>query len=243
MKNNKLHDLLTNLRLHGIKAAVDTELAQAEKEGSPTTEVLLRLLTQEYAFRQQRSFDYRIGQAKIPWDWTLTTFPFDRQPGVNKAQIMSLAQLDFIQRAENIVLIGNTGTGKSGIAVGILRQALIEGYRGRFYTAQDLLDELYTSLADRNTSKLIKKLSKYDLLVIDELGYLTLNKEQVNAFFKLMSERYGRKGTIITTNLQYEAWYELFNRKELVDALLDRLRHRCITINIDGPSLRAPVQL
>lgn len=242
MKNNKLHDLLTTLRLHGIKAAVDSELARAEKQGSTTAEVLLRLLSQEYAYRQQRSFDYRIGQAKIPWDWTLTSFPFDRQPGVNKAQIMSLAQLDFIQRAENIVLIGNTGTGKSGIAVGILRQALIEGYRGRFYTAQDLLDELYTSLADRNTSRLIKKLSRYDLLVIDELGYLTLNKEQVNAFFKLMNERYGRKGTIITTNLQYEAWYELFNRKDLVDALLDRLRHRCITINIDGPSLRVPVQ-
>jgi DNA replication protein DnaC len=78
--------------------------------------------------------------------------------------------------------------------------------------------------------------------LIDELGYLTLNKEQVNAFFKLMNERYGRKGTIITTNLQYESWYELFNRKDLVDALLDRLRHRCITINIDGPSLRVPVQ-
>jgi DNA replication protein DnaC len=242
MKNNKLHDLLTTLRLHGIKAAVDSELAQAEKQGSPTAEVLLRLLSQEYAYRQQRSFDYRLGQAKIPWDWTLTTFPFDRQPGLNKVQIMSLAQLDFVQRAENIVLIGNTGTGKSGIAVGILRQALIEGYRGRFYAAQDLLDELYTSLADRNTSKLINKLSRYDLLVIDELGYLTINKEQVNAFFKLMSERYGRKATIITTNLPYEAWYELFNRKDLVDALLDRLRHRCITINIDGPSLRAPVQ-
>ncbi len=117
---------------------------------------------------------------------------------------------------------------------------MINGYRGRFYNAQDLLDELYASLADRSTAKLIKKLCNYPILVIDELGYLTLKSEQINAFFKLMGERYSRASTIITTNLTYPEWYDLFQRKELVDALLDRLKHRCITINIDGPSLRVP---
>ncbi len=88
--------------------------------------------------------------------------------------------------------------------------------------------------------KLIKRLCNYPILVIDELGYLTLKPEQVNAFFKLMGERYGKSSTIITTNLEYEEWYDLFRKKPLVDALLDRLKHRCITIKINGPSLRIP---
>ncbi len=139
------------------------------------------------------------------------------------------------------MFIGNPGTGKTGLGIGLLRQALVAGYRGRFFNAQDLLDELYASLADRTTPKLIKQLFNYDVLLIDELGYLTLKPEQVNAFFKLMGERYGRKSTIITTNLDYPGWYDLFKRKSLVDALIDRLQHRCITIKIDGPSLRTPV--
>jgi len=103
---------------------------------------------------------------------------------------------------------------------------------------KDLLDELYASLADRSSRKLINRLCRFDLLVIDELGYLTLKPEQINAFFKLMGERYGKKSTILTTNLDYPEWYDLFQRKSLVDALLDRLKHRCITIRIDGLSLR-----
>lgn len=123
---------------------------------------------------------------------------------------------------------------------GVLRPGLVSGLRGRFYKAQDLLDELYASMADRSTPRLMKRLVRYDLLVIDGLGYLTLNSEQVNAFFKLMDERYSRKSTIITSNLDYPQWYDLFQRKPLVDALLDRLNHHCITIRISGPSLRVP---
>jgi len=238
--NETLHHLLNQLRLNGMAKFLDQELQRAEKEGSPVSEIIYRLLLQEQAFRQERSLLYRLQHAKVPWDWTLKTFPFDKQPGVNKAQIQQLAGLSFLERTENIVFIGNPGTGKSGLAIGLLYQALISGYRGRFYNAQDLLDELYASLADRSTPRLMKRLCTYQPLVIDELGYLTLKSEQVNSFFKLMGERYGRKSTIITTNLTYPEWYDLFQKKPLVDALLDRLKHRCITIRIDGPSLRTP---
>jgi len=238
--NDKLHQILTDLRLKGMAQALDQELQRAEKEGLPVSEVIERLLVQEQVYRQERSQSYRLKQAKIPWDWTLRTFPFDRQPGVSKAQIQQLAGLSFLERKENIVFIGDPGTGKSGLASGLLRQALLSGYRGRFYHAQDLIDDLYASLADRTTPKLIQNLCRYDLLLIDELGYLTLKPEQVNAFFKLMGERYGRKSSIITTNLDYPDWYELFQKKSLVDALLDRLNHHCITIRIDGPTLRVP---
>jgi DNA replication protein DnaC len=236
--NQKLHQLLIQLRLKGMAGALDHEIQRAEKEASPVSEVLNRLLTEEQAYRQDQSLISRLKRARIPWDWTLKTFPFDKQPGVSKAQIQELAGLAFVERKENLVLIGNPGTGKSGLAIGLLRQALLSGYRGRFYHAQDLLDELYASLADRSSARLIRRLCRYDLLLIDELGYLTLKPEQVNAFFKLMGERYGKKSTILTSNLDYPEWYDLFQRKTLVDALLDRLKHYCITIRINGPSLR-----
>ena len=236
----KIHQLLIELKLMGMANVLEQELKRAEKEGTSVSEVLNRLLMEEQAYRQERSLNNRIKQAKIPWDWTLKTFPFDQQSGISKPQIQQLAGLSFLERVENIVFIGNPGTGKSGLAIGLLRKALVAGYRGRFYNAQDLLDELYASLADRSSPKLIKKLCRYQILLIDELGYLTLKSEQANAFFKLMGERYGKTSTIITTNLDYSEWYDLFHRKPLVDALLDRLQHRCITIRIDGPSLRLP---
>jgi DNA replication protein DnaC len=237
---NKIPDLLKSLRLNGMSQALERELDLAETEDLPASTVIERLLIEEFHYRQERSLIYRIEQAAMPWPWTLQSFPFDQQPGVSKSQIMSLASLAFLERAKNIVFIGDPGAGKTGLAIGLLREALVSGFRGRFYKAQDLLDELYASLADRSTPRLLKKLARYDLLVIDELGYLTLNPEQVNAFFKLMEERYNHKSTIITTNLDYPQWYELFQRKPLVDALLDRLKHHCITIRISGHSLRVP---
>ncbi|MFC1833881.1 IS21-like element helper ATPase IstB [Thermodesulfobacteriota bacterium] len=236
----KLLDLLKTLKLKGMSQALERELALADKEGLAAAQVIERLVTQEFIYRQERSLLYHMKQGRMPCPWTLQSFPFDRQPGVNKSQIMGLASVAFVDRTENIVLIGDPGTGKTGLAIGLLRQALVSGRRGRFYKAQDLLDELYASLADRSSPKLFKRLAKYDVLVIDELGCLTLNSEQINAFFKLMDERYSRKSTIITTNLDYPQWYELFKRKPLVDALLERLKHHCITIGISGSSLRTP---
>ncbi len=153
---------------------------------------------------------------------------------------MGLAKLSFIERNNNVIFIGKTGTGKSGIAMSLLRLAVLNGYRGHFYNAQDMLNELYASLADRTTSKLLHTLSNYDVIVIDELGYVTLTPEQINIFFKLIDMRYQKKTTIITTNLDFEAWYEVFKHKELVDAMLDILNHGCTVIRIDGTSLRVP---
>ena len=105
--------------------------------------------------------------------------------------------------------------------------------------AQDLFDEMYQSLADHHSRKLLNRLIRLDVILIDEMGYINLRPEQSNIFFKLMEERYGRKATI-TTNLEYDHWYDFLGKKEMVGALLDRLRHRCTTISIDGPSLRIP---
>lgn len=236
----QIHAQLARLRLRGIAAVLEAELDRAEREGAPPAEVVKRLLAAEEAQRRERSLAYRLTQAKLPWRWTLDSFPFDRQPGVDRGQIRALAGLDFLRRNENILLIGPPGTGKTGIALALLREACLNGHAARFYNAQVLLDELYASLADRSTPKLLAQLARFQPLLIDELGYLTLKSEQSNAFFRLMDQRYGRVSTLITTNLEPTAWYELFANKALVDALLDRLQHRCITIRIDGPSLRTP---
>ena len=238
-----LHALLQELNFKGMARVLDTELDRAERNGVCGAELVHRLLSEQASFQRERSLVNRVAQARLPWQWTIDTFPFCAQAGVNKAQILGLADLEFVRRADNLVLIGAPGTGKTGIALGLLRQACINGWRGRFYSAQTLLDELYASLADRTTTKLLTSLARMQPLCIDELGYLNLKTEQVNAFFRLMDQRYGRVSTIITTNLDCPQWYELFNNKPLVDALLDRLQHHCITIRIEGPSLRsiAPV--
>jgi DNA replication protein DnaC len=237
---DKLQTLLTRLRFDGMAAALDKELERAEQEATPASELVYRLLCAEAASQRQKSLAYRLKQARLPWDWTLETFPFNEQPSINKGQIKTLAGLDFLSRANNIVLSGKTGTGKTGIAIGILREACLNGYRGRFYDAQDLLDELYASLADRTSTRLLKRLSRLQPLVIDKVDNLNVKPEQANAFFRLIDQRYNRVSTIITTSLDLAEWYELFGKKDLVDALLDRLQHRCIAINIDGPSLRSP---
>jgi len=235
--------LLEELKFKGMAEVIDQQIALAE-DGISTQEIICNLLKEEYRFRQERSLINRIRNAKMPWYWTLNSFPFEKQPDVNKNQIMTLAGLDFLHRGENIIFHGKTGVGKSGLAIGLLRQALISGARGRFYDVQRLLDDLYASLADRTTTKLLNSLCRYDILLLDELGYLTLNNEQMNAFFKLMKERYeAGKSTIITTNLEPENWYTLLQPKDMVDALLDRLYHRCIVIKIDGNSLRSPSSL
>jgi DNA replication protein DnaC len=233
---------LQGLRLLGIAGALEAELERAERQGSAHTEVFARLFEHEIAYQRERSLAYRLKHANLPWPWTLESFPFERQPGVNKSQILTLAGLDFIKRKENILLIGKTGVGKSGVAIGLLREACLNGYRGAFYSAQGLLDELYTSLADRSTSRLIKSLSRLSVLVVDELSYMTLKPEQCNAFFRLMDQRYDRVSTIITSNLDPDEWHTVFQNRNLLDALLDRLQHHCIKIHIVGPSLRAPVK-
>jgi len=237
---DNIEQLLRSIHLRKIAEILDEELRAAEKKQLSYQEFLARLLRAQYHYRQETALKWRIRQARIPEEWTLETFPFDRQPGVSRKQIRAFAELEFIPRAENLVLIGGTGVGKTGLASGLLLKALQNGYRGLFIRAQDLFDEMYASLADRATRKLINRLARIDVVCVDEMGYLNLKPEQTNIFFKLMEERYRRKPTIITTNLDYEEWPNFLGNKALVDALLSRLRHQCHTVRIDGPSLREP---
>jgi DNA replication protein DnaC len=234
----ELEQLMKNLHLKRIIEIYDEQLKAADKEDASYSDFLVRLLRAEWHSRQEQSLKTRIKRARLPEVWSLETFPFNKQPGVNRRQIRTFAELDFIPKAENIVFIGKSSMGKTGLASGILLKALENGYRGQFVRAQDLFDEMYASLADRSSRKLLNRLVKLDVLLIDELGYLNVKPEQANIFFKLIEERYRHRPTIITTNLSYDEWPNFLGNPEMVNALLNRLRHYCYTIRIEGPELR-----
>jgi len=234
----ELEQLLKNLKLKRMDTIYDEQLRAAEKEQVSYSEFLTRLMRAQFHARQEGALEWRIRRANLPESWTLETFPFARQPGVNRKQIRGFAELEFIAKAENIVFAGKTGVGKTGLACGLLLKALENGYRCQFIKAQDLFDEMYASLADRSSRQLLKRLARLHVLAIDELGYVNLKPEQSNIFFKLMEERYRRYPTIITTNLAYDEWPNFLGSRPLVEALLSRVRHQCHTVQIDGPSLR-----
>ncbi len=238
--NEELEQLLKNLKLRRILDIYDEQLRAAEKEDVSYSEFLTRLMRAQWHARQEQALEWRIRNAKLPERWSLDTFPFARQPSVNRKQIRTFAELDFVTKKENIVFIGPTGVGKSGLASGILLKAIENGYRWQFIRAQDLFDEMYASLADRSTRQLLKRLARLDVLLVDELGYLNLKPEQSNIFFKLMEERYHRRPSIITSNLDYDEWPNFLGNRAMVEALLSRLRHYCHTVRINGPSLRDP---
>lgn len=237
--NEELEQLLASLRLKKVAELLEEHLAKADKEGLPFQKLMVRLLRAEWESRQHSALAWRIKNARMPEQWTLESFPFKKQTGVLRRQILTFAELDFIAKAENIVFVGPTGVGKTGLACGLLLKALQNGRRAIFIKAQDLFDEMYASLADRSSRKLVNHLARVDVLCIDEMGYLNLKQEQTNIFFKLMEERHRRRPTIITTNLDYAEWHGFLGNKALVEALLSRLRERCHTVKIEGPCLRA----
>ena len=237
---DEIEQLLKNLKLGRMHAIYDQQLHAAEKQQVSYSEFIAALLRAQWHHRQESALEWRIRRANLPERWSLETFPYSRQPGVKRKQIQAFAELDFVAKHENLVFIGPTGVGKTGLACGILLKALQNGLRCQFIRAQDLFDEMYASLADRSTRKLINHLARLDVLLIDEFGYLNLKPEQSNTFFKLMEERYHRHSTIVTTNLGYDEWHNFLGNKSMVQALLSRLRHYCHTVPIDGPSLREP---
>lgn len=234
-----LERLLKQLGLSRMADILKERLRQCQHESWSYRRFLADLLEEELAHRRQRALERRIKQANLPEGWCLETFPFHLQHGVNRAQINELAELDFLRDGTNVVFIAGTGRGKTGLSCSLLKKALLNGHTGMRQKVQNLLDDLHRSIADRRTKNLLRRLTRLDVLVADEMGHLTINADQANLFFKLIDDRYeARKSTIITTNLPYDDWGQYLKNPPLTAALLSRLRHRCITIEIDGPDIR-----
>ena len=175
----------------------------------------------------------RLNRAKIPEQLVMETFPFDQQPHLNKKKVLSLYDsFDYITKQQNLILVGPTGAGKTGLASAFLIQAVNRGYTGRFFEFPVLIELLYNAVADHSETKLIKKLASYDCLVIDELGYVEVEPVQVGLFFTLMHKRHKKKTTIITSNLGFQQWSSFLKNDHLTAALIDRLTENSHVINM-----------
>ena len=163
----ELEQLLKNLKLRRILEIYDEQLRVADKDDISYSEFLTRLVRAQWQAKQEGTLELRIRRANLPERWSLETFPFARQPGVNRKQIRGFAELEFIAKAENIVFMGETARGKTGLACSLLMKALENGYRCEFIKAQDLFDEMYASLADRSSRRLLKHLARLDVLLVD----------------------------------------------------------------------------
>ena len=217
---DEIRPVLKNLH-YADAAMLDDELAHAEKKDLGYQELIARLLRAQYHHRQETALAWRIRRAGLPEQWTLESFPWKRQPGVSQKQIRGFAELDFVAKGENIVFVGPTGVGKTGLATGLVLKALQNGYRALFVRAQDLFDEMYASLADRSSRKLLNRLSRVDLLCIDEMGYLNRRPEQTNS-----SQAHGG-ATAALPHSPLTSLRECITSgtRRWVDALLSRLRH------------------
>jgi DNA replication protein DnaC len=227
---NDLQAHLDPLKLRKIRELIEEHLVRDQKEKPSYSAFLLELLRQEVHDKRERAIQTRIRLSGLSERWALNTYPFPLQKGISRRHHEEFAELDFLNRAENIVWIGPTGVGKSGLSGAILHQALLSGRTGRCFKAQDLFDELGASVADRSTQMFLHRLAKLDLLLIDELGYVNPKPDQVNKFFRLIDKRRGKKSTLITSNLGYQEWASFLGNPNLTAALLNRLIERVHTI-------------
>ncbi|OGS04990.1 MAG: hypothetical protein A3G41_04790 [Elusimicrobia bacterium RIFCSPLOWO2_12_FULL_59_9] len=240
---DEIHNLSEALKLWDVRQAVAEALRRAQKDKPSYSAFLLELLRREHEGQRNRAIAARLRRSGLREFWTLESFPFHIQKCVNKRAMYELAELDFIDRGESVVFIGQAAVGKSGLASSILVKALYAGKRCQAIAAQDLFEELGASHADRSARTLLKRLAHLDALLIEELGYLNIpDPRQINAFFRLMDERCSRRSTIITTNLGFEEWGKFLGNAPLVAALLSRLLQKCrtITFSKDAVNLRNP---
>lgn len=236
-----IHAVLEALKLRKMREIAQEGLKSAQAKKPSYSAFLLSLLRQEHEDKRRRAVESRIRQAALPERWTLETYPFHVQTCVSKKQHLELAELDFVARSENIVWMGGTGVGKTGLASSILLKALYAGRTGKLVKAQDLFDEFSASLADRSTQALLKRLSRLDVLLVDELGYVTPQPGQINNFFRLVENRYNKRPTLITTNLGYKEWPKFLGNGPMAAALLRRLLHNCHTVTFPkGVNLSKP---
>ena len=232
---------LKTLGLTSMERILDEELARAATDHSSPAVTLERLLAIEAHGRIERRIERRIKESKLPERKLLADFDFDFQTGVDKAQIMDLATLAFVERSQGLILAGNSGTGKSNIAKALLLIGCQQCYRCRYTTAAQMLKDLMASLADDSLHKKLKRYTSPRILLIDEVGFDRLEQESArnaSLFFKVIDGRYGKGSTILTTNVDFKELGDYLGDPVITTAIVDRMVHYSIIINVQGPSWR-----
>lgn len=233
MMNDTLAQQLKYLRLPGLLGRWDELLKAAAQSNLSHARFLAHVIQEEYRLKCEQALQQRIQLAKIPEKWVMDTFPFERQPKLNKKKILALYDpMAFLRDKQNMIWLGGTGCGKTGLATSFLIQAIRQGARGRYVLFSDLLNELHRSQADRSQNQVIRRYVKYDLLLIDEIGYAEAEPSQVGLFFTLLQKRHKQRSTLITSNLGFSEWPSFLKNPHLTAALIDRLTESSHVFNM-----------
>jgi DNA replication protein DnaC len=229
---------LKQLRLPTFLREYDKVARQCAVEQADYPGYLLRMAELELLERERRAIERRIRQAKFPVVKTMDSFDFLAIPSINKTMVLELARCEFLTRRENVLLLGNSGTGKTHIALALGLAACQRGHRVRFTTAAALVSELIEARDEKKLLRFQKQIAAYELLVVDELGFVPLSNTGAELLFEMLSQRYERGSTMVTSNLPFAEWTEVLGSERLTGALLDRLTHHVHILEMNGDSYR-----
>jgi DNA replication protein DnaC len=232
---------LKALKLPTFLREYDKQARQCAAEGVDHTGYLLRLAELELLERERRAVERRIRQARFPAVKSLDSFDFAAIPSLNKLLVLELARGEYVERRANVIALGNSGTGKTHVALGLGLAACQKGLAVGFTTAAALVHELREARDERRLLRLQKQLAAYRLLIIDELGYVPLSPTGAELLFEVFSQRYERGSVIVTSNLPFDEWTSMFGSERLTGALLDRLTHHVHILEMNGDSYRLKV--
>jgi len=227
-----------SLKLPGIRKLYTEEAEIAARNGSSYEEYLCVLLEKEYALRVERRKQARIRQADFPYKKYLQNLIMEELPPDGAMKLKQLKNLNFIENRQNVILTGNPGTGKTHMAIGLGIKACLEDYKVLFASVPSYITYLKETRSNKVLHQAQNKFEKYDLIILDELGYISFDKEGAELLFTALSLRAGRKATMITTNLSFERWNEIFHDPVITAAMVDRLTHKAILVDMTGSSYR-----
>ncbi len=231
--NDPLAEQLKYLRLRGLLAHWDDYLKLAAQKNFSHGRLLEHVVAEECKLKRENARQFRLAKAGLPERLVIETYPFEQQPKLNKKKIMALYDSQsFLADHQNIIWLGRTGCGKTGLATSFLVHAINQGYSGRYVLFAELIAQLFQSVADHSEQKVLRQYLSYEILLVDEIGYIEVEPVQVGLFFTLMQKRHKKKSTLITSNLGFSEWGSFLKNDHLTAALIDRLTETSHVFNM-----------